>query len=66
MDGNSTVELNVKLIERVYMLDTFQSFQLNFGYGSKFDEQTWTFDLCEKCLEEFIHTFQIMPDIGYR
>jgi hypothetical protein len=48
------------------MLDTFQSFQLNFGYGSKFDEQTWTFDLCEKCLEEFIHTFQIKPDIGYR
>lgn len=41
----------------------FQSFVMNFGYGSNFDEETWSFDLCESCLEEFVSTFKIEPDV---
>lgn len=41
----------------------FQSFSLHFGYGSKFDEETWKFDICEDCLEQFVNTFAIKPEI---
>ena len=37
----------------------FQQFTFNFGYGSRFDDETWSFDLCEDCLDEFTKTFLI-------
>jgi len=27
------------------------SFNIEFGYGSKFDTETWYFDLCDECME---------------
>lgn len=44
--------------------DTFQSFGLSFGYGSKFDEECWKFDLCEECLSNLINSFVHKPE-GY-
>lgn len=40
----------------------FHPFKVSFGYGSKFDLETWYFDLCEDCLLEFVETFKIKPD----
>lgn len=40
----------------------FHSFKVSFGYGSKYDLELWSFDLCEDCLLEFIDTFKIKPD----
>ncbi|MDN4493357.1 hypothetical protein [Ureibacillus aquaedulcis] len=45
--------------------ETFQSFDFTFGYGSKFDEEHWKFDLCEDCLEELVDSFVHKPE-GYR
>lgn len=41
----------------------FQSVSLSFGYTSKFDEEIWNFDICDDCLEQFVDTFAIKPDI---
>lgn len=32
-------------------------FTASFGYGSKYDTDTWSFDLCEKCLERMVSQF---------
>ncbi|MDT9027877.1 hypothetical protein [Rossellomorea yichunensis] len=50
--------------ERGWQGDTFQSFELHFGYGSKFDDENWKFDLCEDCLTGLINSFVYKPD-GY-
>lgn len=34
------------------------NFNINFNYGSKYDTETWIFDLCENCLENEIKTFK--------
>jgi len=33
-------------------------FHINFGYGSKFDMDTWNFDVCDECLEKWVSTFK--------
>lgn len=50
--------------QRDWEAEEFQSFGLRFGYGSKYDEESWEFDLCEDCLTDFIDTFKHLPD-GY-
>jgi hypothetical protein len=35
------------------------NFEIQFGWGSKRDTDIWKFDLCEKCLEDFVSTFKI-------
>jgi hypothetical protein len=62
--GNSKVLDGEEDYERQWKLEKFQSFFLSFGYGSKFDMEDWEFDLCEKCLVDFIRTFKHLPD-GY-
>lgn len=44
----------------------FQQFELHFGYGSNYDDETWTFDLCEDCLNEFTSTFAIPKQVEQR
>ena len=61
----SKTPLSADSVEKAVVLEEFQSFVLNFGYGSKFDLQEWKFELCEKCLEEFINTFKVKPEIEY-
>lgn len=51
--------------EKVWQDDKFQSFDFNFGYGSKFDEENWKFDLCEDYLEELVESFVHKPE-GYK
>jgi hypothetical protein len=35
---------------------------LGFGYGSKFDMESWNFDLCDDCLESVVRSFKYPPD----
>lgn len=39
----------------------FQEFHCSFGYGSQYDMETWSFDLCEDCLTDLIKTFEVVP-----
>ena len=41
-----------------YMSD-ITGVEIGFGYGSKFDTETWNFDICDACLEQFVSTFKI-------
>jgi hypothetical protein len=43
----------------VFMTDFIHKFKTSFGYASEFDGETWEFDLCEKCLKEFVDGFEI-------
>lgn len=36
-------------------------FDVSFGYGSKYDGQNWSFELCEDCMENIIKTFSYVP-----
>ena len=44
--------------------DTIHYFKINFGYGEIHDLESWSFDLCEKCIEEITSTFKIKPNIA--
>lgn len=47
-----------------HYIDSTQQFRLGFGYGSKYDCETWEFDLCEECLEKFVRGFKVTPQIS--
>lgn len=32
---------------------------VEFGYGSDHDGETWSFDLCDTCIEEFASKFKL-------
>ena len=36
-------------------------YDVGFGYGSKHDNESWSFELCEDCLLELISTFKHIP-----
>lgn len=59
-----THELHGEEHQREWQAEEFQGFSCSFGYGSKYDMETWSFDLCESCLKEFVNTFKIKPS-GY-
>lgn len=44
--------------------EEFPTIELSFGYGSKWDMERWSFNLCEECLETFVESFVHKPD-GY-
>lgn len=44
-----------------YFSNEFQTFHTNFGYGSKYDNERWEFDLCDDCLTELLKTFMYGP-----
>jgi len=44
----------------------FHDFQIDFQYGSKHDNESWKFDLCEKCLLKIIQLFDIEPEKIYQ
>lgn len=48
--------------QKEWQANEFQSFSCYFGYGSRYDMESWEFDLCEECLTELIKTFKIVPD----
>jgi hypothetical protein len=35
---------------------------VTFGYGSRFDNSLWTFDLCDDCIDAITEKFQIPID----
>jgi hypothetical protein len=41
----------------------FQSFEFEGGYGSQYDYQKVTFDLCESCIAKLFQSFIISPEI---
>lgn len=42
--------------------NTFQNFEIEFGFGSDFDMTRMYFDLCDNCMIEFIKSFKVPPD----
>lgn len=40
----------------------YQTFQTSFGYGSRYDMESWRFELCEDCLTELVKSFKYVPD----
>lgn len=32
--------------------------KIEFGYGSRFDLETWSIDLCDDCIEEVVKPFE--------
>lgn len=45
-----------------YNTNKFQDIVLHFGYGSKFDGESISFDLCDSCIEDLIKSFKHVPD----
>jgi len=41
--------------------NSVQHIEISFGYGSRYDGETLSFDLCEDCLMEFVNKFKIEP-----
>ncbi|SMQ78358.1 hypothetical protein SAMN05444673_3385 [Bacillus sp. OV166] len=52
-----------KITEYGFEEDKFHAFNISFGYGSMYDEEKWKFDICERCLVDFVKTFKHSPDI---
>lgn len=50
--------------EGLYANDV-HNISLGFGYGSRFDMEQWSFDLCDDCLDDVVRTFKYAPD-GFR
>lgn len=42
-------------------MNWYSEFNVMFGYGSKHDWDTWSFDLCDDCLENIIKNFKYKP-----
>ncbi|MEH6945287.1 hypothetical protein [Bacillus sp. JJ722] len=53
-----TTELFGNEFQRQTQAEEFQTFVCDFGYGSKYDCERWTFDLCQDCLTEFTKSFK--------
>jgi len=49
--------------ENIDNWSTIETWQHNFGYGSRFDTDTIEFELCDGCYQEFIDTFKQPPTI---
>jgi hypothetical protein len=39
-----------------------KSMRINFGYESRFDGESWIFDLCDDCLVTVVKSFMHVPD----
>lgn len=48
--------------ESYYMTEQYAHFGTEFGYGSKYDGERWSFDLCEDCLDAIVKTFKVAPE----
>ena len=48
--------------KRVDDSSRIQSISLDFGYGSDFDNDNWSFELCEDCLLCMVKEFKFIPD----
>lgn len=43
--------------------EDFENVQINFGFGSRYDGDSWTMDLCTPCLMNFFKTFKHKPTV---
>jgi len=43
-------------------INKFQTINLSFGYGSKYDMEYWNFDLCEECVTDLVKSFKYAPN----
>ncbi|WP_042348774.1 hypothetical protein [Bacillus massiliigorillae] len=60
--GKTTV-LNGDEFERQIKAEGFQTIECEFGYGSKYDCEKWTFDICQECLLEFTKSFKYPHEV---
>jgi hypothetical protein len=42
--------------------ENMNNFYFGFGWGSRYDGETWDFDLCEECLVDIIKSFKVVPN----
>lgn len=56
--GKSTISVKD---EHNFDIDLYHNVGFSFGYGSNFDMERWSFDICEDCLVDFIKTFKHVP-----
>lgn len=47
--------------EEDYDHERFQELSMSFGYGSRYDSEHWSFDLCDQCITDLIKTFKHVP-----
>lgn len=47
--------------EQIQYNEEYQEINLSFGYGSRFDMESWTIHLCEDCLVNYVKCFKIAP-----
>lgn len=50
--------------ENIEYASSIETWKHNFGYGSKFDTDMVSFELCDDCYEEFIKSFKYPPKIN--
>jgi hypothetical protein len=48
--------------DETYLVHDLTSIRLNFGYGSSYDMDKWSFELCDSCIEDFISTLKYPPE----
>lgn len=56
--GKSTVSIKD---DYDFVNDLYHNVGFSFGYGSSYDLENWSFDICEDCLVNFIKTFKHVP-----
>lgn len=56
----------VDMIRDMFVTSHYHNFNIVFNYGSKFDTEQWSFDLCEDCIEEITNNFKIPIDKNNR
>jgi|LakMenEpi03Aug12_release.lakeMendotaPanAssembly.Ray.scaffolds.fasta_scaffold977024_2 hypothetical protein len=44
--------------EYQFVCSNITNFSILFGYGSKFDMDTWDFEICDDCIEKWVSTFK--------
>jgi len=45
------------------MLPSTEEFEVTWGYGSRLDNNTYKFDICDECFLALINMFKIQPEI---
>lgn len=52
----------VKSDENGFNFSDITDIEIVFQYGSKFDTESWEFDLCDDCIEKITGTFKHQPE----
>lgn len=60
--NKSGKEIKIKEDDYPFELNLMHNFEVNFGFGSDFEDESWEFELYEDELLNFIRTFKHKPE----